>query len=75
MKSHFSMTVRSFQVAQDANLQKTVNATDESLDVQNMVNKALFGILISKEIITKDEVIIILGKINREQETYSEAIK
>ncbi len=69
------MTVRSFQMAQDANLQKTVNATDERLDVQNMVNKALFGILISKEIITKDEVIIILGKINREQETYSEAIK
>jgi len=69
------MTVRSFQMAQGANLQKTVNATDERLDVQNMVNKALFGILISKEIITKDEVIIILGKINREQETYSEAIK
>jgi len=62
-------------MAQGANLQKTVNATDERLDVQNMVNKALFGILISKEIITKDEVIIILGKINREQETYSEAIK
>ena len=62
-------------MAQDANLQKTVNATDERPDVQNMVNKALFGILISKEIITKDEMIIILGKINREQETYSEAIK
>jgi len=62
-------------MAQDANLQKTVNATNERLDVQNMVNKALFGILISKEIITKDEVIIILGKINKEQETYSEAIK
>ena len=62
-------------MAQGANLQKTVNATDERLDVQNMVNKALFGILISKEIITKDEMIIILGKINREQETYSEAIK
>ena len=62
-------------MAQGANLQKTVNATDERLDVQNMVNKALFGILISKEIITKDEVIIILGKINKEQETYSEAIK
>ena len=75
MKSHFSMTVRSFQVAQDANLQKMVNATDGTFDVQNMVNKALFGILISKEIITKDEVIIILGKINREQETYSEGIK
>ena len=69
------MTVRSFQMAQDASLQKTVNATDKTLDVQNMVNKALFGILISKEIITRDEMIIILGKINREQETYSEAIK
>ena len=62
-------------MAQDANLQKTVNATDDRFDVQNMVNKALFGILLSKEIITKDEMIIILGKINREQETYSEAIK
>jgi len=62
-------------MAQDANLQKTVNAIDERPDVQNMVNKALFGILISKEIITRDEMIIILGKINREQETYSEAIK
>ena len=61
-------------MAQDVNLQKTLIATDERFDVQNMVNKALFGILISKEIITKDEMIIILGKINREQDTYSEAI-
>ena len=62
-------------MAQYANLQKTVTATDETFDVQNMVNKAIFGILISKEIISKEEMMIILGKINRVQETYYEATK
>ncbi len=62
-------------MAQYANLQKTVTATDETFDVQNMVNKAIFGILISKEIITKEEMMIILRKINRVQETYYEATK
>ncbi len=59
-------------MAQYANLQKTVNATDETFDVQSMINKALIGIMISKEIITEEEIIIILGKINREQEVYFE---
>ena len=62
-------------MAQNANLQKTVFATNETFDVQSMINKALIGILISKEIITEEEMIIILGKINREQETYFEATK
>ena len=59
-------------MAQYANLQKMVNATDGAFDVQGMINKALFGILISKEIVTEEEMIIILGKINRQQEVYSE---
>ena len=59
-------------MAQYANLQKTVNATDGTFDVQSMINKALIGIMISKEIITEEEIIIILGKINREQEVYFE---
>jgi len=62
-------------MAQDANLQKTTVATVETFDVQNMVNKAIFGILISKDIITKEEMLIILRKINREQEAYLEATK
>jgi len=59
-------------MAQYANLQKTVVATDETFDVQSMINKALIGIMISKEIITEEEIIVILGKINRQQEVYFE---
>jgi predicted transcriptional regulator len=59
-------------MAKYTNLQKTVIATDETFDVQSMINKALIGIMISKEIITEEEIIIILGKINREQEVYFE---
>ena len=58
---------------QYANLQKTGIATDEAFDVQSMINKALIGILISKEIITEEEIIVILGNINRQQENYFEA--
>ena len=63
-----------FQMAQDANLQKTLNATAETLDVQSMINKALIGILISKEIITEEEMLVILGNINRQQEIYLEQL-
>jgi predicted transcriptional regulator len=62
-------------MAQYANLQKTGIATDETFDVQSMINKALIGILISKEIITEEEMIIILGNINKQHETYFEATK
>jgi predicted transcriptional regulator len=62
-------------MAQYANLQNTGIATDETFDVQSMINKALIGILISKEIITEEEMIVILGSINRQQETYFEATK
>jgi predicted transcriptional regulator len=59
-------------MAKYTNLQKTVIATDETFDVQSMINKALIGIMISKEIITEEEIIIILGKINRQQEVFFE---
>jgi hypothetical protein len=62
-------------VLQHANFQKKVIATDEEFDVQGMLNKALIGILISKEIITKDEVLVILGNINRQQEVFCEQQK
>ena len=60
-----------FQMAQDANLQKMVNATSNGFDLQGMINKALIGILISKEIITQEEVMVILGNINSQQEIFS----
>ncbi len=59
-------------MTQNANLQKMFNATDETFDVQNMINKALMGILISKEIITEEEMLIILGNINKQQDIYFE---
>ena len=58
-------------MAQYANLLKEVEVTDETFDVQDMINKALIGILISKEIVTEEEIVIILGNINRQQEIYS----
>jgi len=60
-----------FHMAQYANLLKEVEVTDETFDVQGMINKALIGILISKGIVTEEEIVIILGNINRQQEIYS----
>jgi hypothetical protein len=59
-------------MAKDATLQKKGIATDEKFDVQGIINKALIGILISKEIITEEEVIVILGNINRQQQVFYE---
>ena len=55
-------------MAQHANLQKTINAIEEKFDVGGMINKALIGILISKDIISEEEMVTILGKINSQQE-------
>jgi predicted transcriptional regulator len=48
------------------------NATNQTFDVQSMLNKALIGILISKEIITEREVVVILENINKQQDIYYE---
>jgi len=58
-------------MAQYANLLKEVEVTDETFDVQGMINKALIGILVSKGIVTEEEIVIILGNINRQQDIYS----
>ncbi len=55
-----------------ANLQKTDIGKVETFDVQSMINKTLFGILISKEIITEEELLVLLGNINRQQEIFSQ---
>ena len=54
------------------NLQNTDIGKVETFDLQSMINKALIGIMISKELITQEEVLIILGNINRQQEIYLE---
>ena len=59
-------------MAKDANLQNMDIGKVETFDVQSMINKALIGIMISKELITEEEVLIILGNINRQQEIYLE---
>ena len=59
-------------MSKDSNLQKSDIGKVETFDVQSMINKALMGILISKEIITEEEMLIILGNINRQQEIYLE---
>ena len=61
-------------MAEYANLQQTDIGKVEKFDVQSMINKALIGILISKEIITEEEMLIILGNINRQQEVYLEQL-
>ena len=59
-------------MAQYDNLQNTDIGKVETFDLQSMINKALIGIMISKELITQEEVLIILGNINRQQEIYLE---
>ena len=61
-------------MAEYANLQQTDIGKVEKFDVQSMINKALIGILISKEIITEEEMLVILGNINRQQEVYLEQL-
>ena len=57
---------------QYANLQNMDIGKVETFDVQSMINKALIGIMISKGLITEEEVLVILGNINRQQEIYFE---
>ena len=54
------------------NLQNTLIGKVDTFDVQSMINKAIIGILISKKIITEEELLIILGNINRQHEIYFE---
>ena len=61
-------------MAEYANLQQTDIGKVEKFDLQSMINKALIGILISKEIITEEEMLVILGNINRQQEIHLEQL-
>ena len=54
------------------NLQNKDIGKVETFDVQSMINKALIGIMISKGLITEEEVLVILGNITKQQEIYFE---
>jgi hypothetical protein len=62
-------------VVQHTSLQETIKAIEEKIDVGGMINKALIGILISKDIISEEEMVTILGKINSQQELLLGATK
>jgi hypothetical protein len=64
-----------FQMAQHTSLQETIKAIEEKIDVGGMINKALIGILIAKDIISEEEMVTILGKINSQQEILLGATK
>ena len=57
------------------NLQNTDIGKVETFDVQSMINKALIGIMISKGLITEEEVLVIFENINRQQEVHFEQQK
>jgi predicted transcriptional regulator len=58
-------------MARCGNLQKTVVETDELFNVGSIINQALIEILISKQIISEEELVDVIGKINRQQELFS----
>ena len=58
-------------MSQYENLLKKLEEKYETIDVQWMINKALIGILISMEIVSEEELLIILGNIKTYQEIYS----
>jgi predicted transcriptional regulator len=59
-------------MARCENLQKTVIETDELFNVGSIINQALIEILISKQIISEEELVDVIGKINRQQEIFFE---
>ena len=54
-------------MAKSMNLQKTVIATRENLNIGSIVNQALIDILIAKQIITEEEMLYHIGKISTEK--------
>ena len=54
-------------MAKSMNLQKTVIATRENLNIGSIVNQALIDILIAKQIITEEEMLYYIGEISTEK--------
>jgi len=57
-------------MANHTNQQNTVIATDETFNLGGILNQALIEILITKQIISEEELLSYIGKINRQQEIF-----
>jgi len=68
MRNDVQLTQGGLQMARYTELQKTVNETQDTFNLGSIINQALIEILIAKQIITEEEVINFIGKINRQQE-------
>ncbi|MFC1843471.1 hypothetical protein ACFLZ5_01615 [Thermodesulfobacteriota bacterium] len=57
-------------MAKHINPQKTVFAMQETFNMGGIINQALIEILITKQIISEEELVNSIGKINRQQEYF-----
>jgi len=57
------------------NLKDKVIATEEKLNIGSIINQALIDILISKKIISEEELVNYIGKIKLQQEIFFDDTK
>ena len=57
-------------MAKHMNLQKAVIATEEKFNIGSIINQALIEILITKQIVSEEELVNYIEKINRQQEFF-----
>ena len=57
-------------MAKHMNLQKTVIAAEEKFNIGSIINQALIEILITKQIVSEEELVNYIEKINRQQEFF-----
>ena len=59
-------------MAKHMNLQETVIETEDKFIMGSILNQALIEILIIKQVISEEELVYYIGKINRQQEIFSD---
>jgi hypothetical protein len=57
------------------NLQDKVIATEEKINIGSIINQALIDILITKKIISEEELVNYIGKIKLQQEFFFDGTK
>ncbi|MGB6289870.1 MAG: hypothetical protein WBD61_11870 [Desulfobulbales bacterium] len=57
------------------NLQDKVIATEDKLNIGSIINQALIDILITKKIISEEELVNYIGKIKLQQEIFFDGTK
>ena len=57
-------------MAKHMNLQKTVIAAEEKFSIGGIINQAIIEILIAKQVVSEEELLNYIGKINRQQEFF-----